>query len=73
MNGSTLKYCRSGGTPRGIGKAGVEPQRVGDDERRHAEYGVGQDVNRHEQAVVPIQHEPFSRRCRTDAPLITRT
>ena len=34
----------------------LEPQRVGDDERRHAEQRVGDDVERDEQAVVAPYH-----------------
>ena len=33
-------------------EAGVEAERVGDDERRHAEQRIGDDVERHEQPVV---------------------
>ena len=57
MNGSRLMYCCSGGRPlRDRDEAGVEPQRVGDDERRHAEQRVGEDVERDEQPVVPVHH-----------------
>ena len=49
-------------------EAGVEPQRVGDDERGHAEQRVGEDVKRDEQAVVPDHRAaPAPASCRTSA------
>ncbi len=63
MNGSTLRYCRSGGTPLVIGnQAGMEAQGVRDDERGQAEQRVREDVEDDEQAIVPVHHgRPSSR------------
>ena len=39
-----------------VGEPRLEPQQVGDDERRHPEHRVRDDVERHEEAVVPPHH-----------------
>ncbi len=39
-----------------VGEPGLEAQQVGDDERRHPEERVRDDVERHEQAVVAPHH-----------------
>ncbi len=39
-----------------VGEPRLEPQQVGDDERRHPEQRVRDDVERDEQAVVPPHH-----------------
>jgi hypothetical protein len=52
--------------PLGSGiRPAVEAQRVGEDERGHAEHRVGEDVKRDEQAVVAVYHAPAPRSARS--------
>mgnify|MGYP003693807899 CR=1 FL=1 len=54
MNGRMLMHRRAAGCPSGLeSEPVVKPQRVGDDERRHRDRRVGQDVEGDEQAVMP--------------------
>ena len=45
-----------------VGEPGLEAKQVGDDERRHPEQCVRDDVERHEQPVVAPHHRRASRK-----------
>ena len=55
MNGSTFTYCLERRVALGDGnEAALEPEHVRQHERGDAQQGVGHDVERDEQAVVPL-------------------